>query len=100
MQWLETIQVQTGEKKSRNLRKNIRNLIRELLSSDRKPGLSSVEGYCHSNLAGDHLLLMKWDSKDILQEGSALGLKIKEMMHQYGLVDHRFWLSIKEENRE
>ena len=39
--------------------------------------------------------MMRRDSEEMPREGSALGLYIKEIMNQCGLVEHTMWLLLK-----
>jgi hypothetical protein len=75
-------------------------LIRELLDLGHEPGLLSIEAFSLSTITGEHILLMRWDSEDVPKEVSVSGLHIKEIMKRYGLVEHRFWLSLKGEDHE
>jgi len=75
--------------------KQLQRLIHDLLNQERAPGLLSAEAFCHPVLAGGQLFMMRWDSEEMPREGSGLGLHIKEIVNQYGLVEHTIWLLLK-----
>jgi hypothetical protein len=79
---------------------SLENLMTPLPETGREPGLTGMSIFRHGTLAEEHLVLLFWKAAHIPQSGSALGLRIKEMMSAFGLVDHSLWHLSKGEYHE
>jgi len=95
MAWMETLLIQTNIHQQTVVSEQLQGLVHDLPNRERASGLFSAEAFCHSAIAGGHLLLLRWESADMPREGSGLGLHIKEIMNQYGLVEHTIWRLLK-----
>jgi len=98
MKYLEIIHVQASTGLERSAIRQLLNLTGQLLEFDRPPGLLAAEVYRHSFLAGDHILQLTWENSPARPTGSASGLRIKDTMKRYGLIDHHIWLAITGED--
>jgi hypothetical protein len=87
MKWLEVIKLRSAGKDSR--------LLEELLLSIDKfnqRGLVEMKTYHHAALESDLSVLLHWESEQLEQNGSSLGLRLAKTLKEFGLVDHSIWI--------
>jgi hypothetical protein len=46
----------------------------------------------HATVKGDTCVHLLFDADQVPPEGSELGLRLKEMLRESGLVSHKIWL--------
>lgn len=90
---LEWIQVQAASAQEENLEKELFGIIRDLRRNPETVGLFRVDSFRHVSLAGCFLILLKWETDAPLHQGSILGIRLKETMKTFGLVNHSVWIN-------
>jgi len=98
MKWLETIFVQAGGGDEKNAENQLRELASTLPTNPDCSGLAEAEIYRHASIRGDFALQLLWKTNQPQSYGSPTGLGLKEVMKKYGLVDHKVWIQMKEED--
>ncbi len=90
MKWIEIIKLRgTGIEEG---------LLEELLRSlrsDRGIGLVKTETYRHPVLENDLSVHLRWESEQLAENGSALGLRLVQGFKEFGLVDHSIWVEVE-----
>ena len=86
MTWLEVIKVRFAGSHTGSLDVFLRSL-EEL----RKDGLIATNCYRHASLETDLMVHILWESSDMDEQGSPLGIALARAFHDFGLVDHSLW---------
>jgi hypothetical protein len=87
MKWVEVIKLRSAGKDSQ--------LIEELLRSIEKfnqRGLVEMNTFHHAALESDWSIHLHWESERPEQHGSSLGLRLAQVLKEFGLVDHSVWI--------
>jgi len=87
MKWLEVIKLRSAGKGS--------GLPEEYLMSIDKfnqKGLVEINIYHHAALETDLSVHLHWESEQVEQNGSSLGLRLAQALKEFGLVDHSIWI--------
>jgi hypothetical protein len=100
MKWLETIHIQGNTIHPGKVGKHLESLIASFPKDGRHAGLIDVSVYRHGALAEDCLVVLSWERTHLPQAGSTLGLRIRETMSAFGLIDYSFWRFTKGENHD
>jgi hypothetical protein len=100
MRWLETIHIQVGTRRPEAVSEHLGDLVAKLTGANQDSSLLGMSVYRHGALSEDHLVVLFWEVEHMPQTGSTLGLRIKEMMSAYGLIDHTLWCLTKGDNHD
>ncbi|MBI5602797.1 MAG: hypothetical protein HY879_05525, partial [Deltaproteobacteria bacterium] len=87
MKWLEII-------KLRSVRENPEELDEFLRSLDQvsQEGPIEIKIYRHAAIETDLSLHLLWEANQPEKNGSALGLRLAQVLKDFGLIDHSLWL--------
>jgi hypothetical protein len=86
MKWLEVIQLRSAGKAPR--------FPREVLSMVEGDPVRwvKIEGFRHAALETDWSLHLYWESEHPEPHGSPIGLRLAQMLKEFGLVHHSVWV--------
>ena len=88
MKWMEFIKVQTAGTQGQTAMPQLLELTANL---KKMPGLLEAGVYNQASGYGDFAVLFLWDTDQPRPEGSMEGLNLKQMLKQFGLVNHSVW---------
>jgi len=89
MKWIEFIKVQTSANQDPSLDQALESLIKSI---PLKNGLDKLTMGYNGSFSSDFALFIFWETKKIDKSGSEIGLTIKQVLNNYGLVNHSVWL--------
>lgn len=86
--WIECIKVQAADA-SEHVIPTIREVLSELRHTSE---FRQFAVYCHAAGYGDILVLLCWETEDICDQGSQIGLTLVQTLKHFGLIDHSVWI--------
>ena len=89
MKWVEEIKLRAAVQKKAEALHSLTGLGSELRST---PGLTAIRVFVHATICGDYALHLTWDTPDAHNQGSPLGLRLKERLRPLGLLEHAVWI--------
>jgi hypothetical protein len=93
MKWLEEIHIRFSKTDYEYLRSEFEQL-RQKLKREKNTELTL---YHKAGLNSDIKLFLNHHSEKLETEGSALGLRIKAELENYGIVNHSVWIKVKQQ---
>ena len=88
MKWIEFMKVQASGNQGQTAEPKLLELIADLKQI---PGLLEADVYDRASAYGDFAVLLLWDTEQPQDEGSREGLNLKQLLKQFGLVNHSVW---------
>ncbi len=95
MNWIEIITLRSNG----NVQES---LVRELLKpvpGDENNGLTTMKVYRNAWINTDLSIHLHWKSIKAEQQGSAMGVRLAQILREFGLVNHSAWVEEKSEVR-
>jgi len=92
MQWTEIINIRTTEQGLKNL---VRDFIRPVTEKATDKGLIKTRIYYHAILGTDLIIHLYWDLNPSDQYKSTLGLRLLEILENFGLTYHSSWVDVR-----
>jgi hypothetical protein len=92
MKWLETIKVQTATGFETAMEKELKVLMKDLLTKTRGSGLEEAHIYNHASVTGYFAIYLTWKTEVPQTTGSLIGLNLSQAYKAFGLVDHSVWI--------
>jgi hypothetical protein len=92
MKWLETIKVQKATGFETAMGKELKVLMKDLLTKTRGLGLEKPHIYNHASIPGYFAIYLRWETEVPQTTGSLLGLNLLQSLKAFGLVDHSVWI--------
>jgi hypothetical protein len=92
MKWLETIKVQTATGFETAMEKELKVLMRDLLTKNRGSDLEEAHIYNHASVPGYFAICLTWETEVSQTTGSLIGLNLSQALEAFGLVDHSVWV--------
>lgn len=89
MKWVEVIEFRAFEPDHALLELDFWN---SLNSATRKANIAKVEVYTHSTLPTDISIHLHYDSAQVENQGSSLGLRFVSELKAFGVVNHTVWV--------
>lgn len=97
MNWLEIIELRSAGNNRQLLASELRNLIYEL---DKETTRQAIKAYNRMRVGSDFSIHLFHDSKEAEINGSRLGLRIVSALKAFGLVKHRIWVELNDNESE
>lgn len=91
MKWLEEIHVRFSKNDFEHLKSEFDQLKKRLKMENK----TELTLYHKAGLNSDIKLYIEHHSEKLELEGSALGLRIKAELENYGIVNHSVWIKVK-----
>lgn len=86
MKWVEIIKLRCAGKAPEPLQAFL-----TVIAGNAQPGLTEMRIYRHAAWETDWSLHLHWESGELEQDGSELGLRLSQALKDFGLVDHSTW---------
>ena len=93
METMEWIQVQAASGQEKTLEKELYGIVKDLRRKPETTGLLRADSFRHVSLPGCFLIVLVWETKVSLHQGSIQGMNLKETMKTFGLVNHSVWIN-------
>ncbi len=89
MNWIEIITLRSNG----NVQKSLIPELLEPVGEDKETkGLLSMKIYKNAWVDTDISLYLHWESTNVEQQGSAMGLRLAQTLREFGLVNHSAWV--------
>ena len=69
-------------------------LLKQLKSGMKFPGLKGVRIYAHASVTDDLMITLTWKKGHLRTWGSDLAHRLTDEFKRYGLVDHSVWVEL------
>ena len=92
MKWIEIITIYSAPG-VRN--KKIIGLLAKFTHQESKPSLKKITIYRHSKLENELSIMIYWESEKANADKSTLGLRIAEIVKEFGMINHYEWVEEK-----
>ena len=89
MQWIEEIKLRSAVQKESEALRSLTELSPDIRGT---PGLTAIQVFVHATISGDYALHLNWDTPKAQPQGSPLGLRLKERLRPFGLLEHAVWI--------
>ena len=96
MNWIEIITLRSNGDVQESL---IQELLEPVTGRDKNNGLTAMKIYRNAWINTDISIHLQWKSIKVGQQGSAMGVRLAQILTEFGLVNHSAWLEEKSEIR-
>ena len=97
MKYLETIEFRSAGSKQSELKQLIHSLIEDAEEEALAKGISA---YSHVTVDTDFSIHLIHETKEMMDNGSLLGLGLTSTLKEYGLVNHSIWAEMSADDKE
>jgi hypothetical protein len=92
MRWIENITIYSAAS-TRN--KKIVRLLAQFTHDESFPRPEKITIYKHSKLKNELGVMIYWESEKAMTDKSTLGLRIAEILKEFGMINHYVWVEEK-----
>ncbi|MBF0224416.1 MAG: hypothetical protein HQK76_03080 [Desulfobacterales bacterium] len=95
MKWIEEIKVQIDQTEAYNFENILQQLFKDIQENADCEGLSKAAYYHDPGISGFYMIHIFWHVKSSKEQWSRLGLRLTQILKEFGWVTHSVWIESK-----